>query len=76
MATKILIGQCDCCGKNHRLLHRTVFSGLDTSACSFCCQRDPEEDREDIESEIARLRPNAETGEQWARICELECALS
>jgi hypothetical protein len=69
------IGQCDCCGKDHRLLHFTVYAGMDTSACAECCNGDVLEDRDDIQFEMNNLIRIAETGEQWARIAELEIAM-
>lgn len=74
-ATKILIGQCDCCGKDQRRLHQMVWVGIDTAVCSACCDGDPENDRDELQSEIDGLLRVAETGEQWARIAQLECAL-
>jgi hypothetical protein len=72
VTSKFIFGECDCCGERNRVLNLCVAHGVDTAACTDCQGRDEAEDADEIEFEIERLTPKAETGEQWAHICALE----
>jgi hypothetical protein len=71
----MILGQCDSCGERNRVLHNRVAYGVEGSFCRICQCDTLCEDADDLLDEIERLRPVAETGEQWAHLCALEAAL-
>lgn len=71
----IIFGECDYCTAKNRMLHKGEVTGIETYACAECYGRELADDVDDLQDEIERLRPLAETGEQWARICAIEAAL-
>lgn len=70
-------GDCDCCQKPNRVLHHCWAHGTETAACAECQGNPLSDDIDDLQDEIDRLRPLAETAEQWAahRIGALESAV-
>ena len=44
MTTKVIIGECDCCGKN-RKLSLVYYQGIETYACFECRNAEPDEDQ-------------------------------
>lgn len=72
---RLIFGECDCCGKPNRVLHRGESCGCEAYACADChFGGSLADDADDLTDEIDRLIPDAETGEQWAHICALEAA--
>jgi hypothetical protein len=64
----MILGTCRFCLAENRVLH-----GIPAMCCG-CLNADLALDADDIHTEIDRLIPFAETGEQWAHICALEAA--
>ncbi len=44
--SKPVIGQCDCCGADNKILHERWPSGMETWACAECCHIEEEDDAE------------------------------
>lgn len=74
-AYRLIFGQCDSCGTDNRVLTRGVGCGVEGCFCRVCMYDALITDEDDLLDEIERLKPNAETGEEWAHLCALEAAL-
>jgi hypothetical protein len=75
MTTRLIFGECDACAKPNRVLRHAIVGGTETYACAPCGAGSLADDVDDIEAEIDRLKPMAETGAQWGHLCALEAAL-
>jgi len=51
----LIFGQCDCCGKDNRVLHRGEAAGCEAYACAECRYTDPAEEAYEIEEEIEAI---------------------
>jgi hypothetical protein len=75
MTSKLIFGDCDCCGKPNRVLHFALAHSIETWACAECHGNKLSDDVDDLNDEIYRLNPKAETSEQHAHLCSLYAAL-
>lgn len=67
-----MIGNCDCCPR--RDVPGSVVDCPGEPFACYICQGNDFDPYCEIEDEIEKLRPIAETGEQWAHIAALEAA--
>jgi hypothetical protein len=73
---RMIFGECDCCAKPNRVLHRGEVTGIETYACAECRGSSLSDEIDDLEDEIERcVQARPESGEQWAHIAALEGAL-
>lgn len=72
----LVVGECDCCGHNPRILRHHGSVGGEGYFCRKCDGDDLIEDESDVLDEIERLRPKAENGKQWAHLCALDACLT
>jgi hypothetical protein len=61
MIHKLIFGECDCCTKPNRVLHRCEAYGIETYACAECRHCSLSDDIDEIEDEIERIRVSGDT---------------
>jgi hypothetical protein len=72
----MILGECDCCTAKPRVLHHCEVTGIETYACAECQCGSLCDDIDELEGELEYcLSAKPESGEAWARICEIEAAL-